>query len=71
VRGERRAMMRDYLDALTDERLAGETAPMPGPGWPREGQTFPVKECLLIVLNEEWWHRQFAARDLAALESRA
>ena len=40
LRRERRAMMRDYLDSLTDAQLAGETAPMPGPGWPRDGQTF-------------------------------
>jgi hypothetical protein len=25
---------------------------------------------VLIVLNEEWCHRQFAERDLAVLESR-
>jgi hypothetical protein len=39
-------------------------------GWPRP-RSYPVRECLLIVLNEEWCHRQFAERDLAALESRA
>jgi hypothetical protein len=27
-------------------------------------------ECLLIVLNEEWWHRMFAERDLARLAER-
>jgi hypothetical protein len=26
-----------------------------------------VRECLLIVLNEEWHHRLFAERDLDAL----
>ncbi len=31
---------------------------------------YPVRECLLIVLNEEWHHRQFAERDLAVLEAR-
>jgi len=30
-----------------------------------------VHECLLVVLNEEWQHRQFAERDLTVLESRA
>ena len=29
-----------------------------------------MKECLLIVLNEEWWHRQYAERDLTALDPR-
>jgi hypothetical protein len=70
LRSERRALVRDYLDSLTDEQLAEDTAPIVGPGWPREGETFPVKECLLIVLNEEWWHRQYAERDLTALETR-
>jgi hypothetical protein len=29
-----------------------------------------VRECLLVILNEEWEHRLYAERDLAALESR-
>jgi hypothetical protein len=29
-----------------------------------------VRECLLIVLNEEWEHRLYAERDLAVLEAR-
>jgi hypothetical protein len=37
------------------------------PGWPRL-EDFPLKECLLIVLNEEWEHRQYAERDLTALD---
>jgi hypothetical protein len=40
-----------------------------GPGWP-PAVSFPVKECLLIVLNEEWEHRRYAERDLAILEKR-
>jgi hypothetical protein len=28
-----------------------------------------VRECLSIVLNEEWHHRLYAERDLDALES--
>jgi hypothetical protein len=28
-----------------------------------------VRECLLIILNEEWEHRLYAERDLAALEA--
>jgi uncharacterized damage-inducible protein DinB len=62
------ALVRGVLEGLTDEQLAAETAPLVGPGWPPEGETFPVRECLLVVLNEEWWHRQFAERDLAVLE---
>lgn len=63
-------LMRGVVDDLTDERLDSETAPLVGPGWPDEGRTFPVRECLLVVLNEEWWHRRFAERDLAVLEER-
>jgi hypothetical protein len=29
-----------------------------------------VRECLLIILNEEWEHRLYAERDLDALEAR-
>jgi hypothetical protein len=37
------------------------------PGWPRM-EEIPVQSCLRIVLNEEWEHRLYAERDLAALE---
>jgi uncharacterized damage-inducible protein DinB len=70
LRREAMAMMRSVLDGLTDEQLDSRTEPLVGPGWPDEGETFPVRECLLIVLNEEWWHRMFAERDLAVIEGR-
>ena len=38
------------------------------PGWPRM-EDFPVKECLRIVLNEEWQHRLYAERDLDRVET--
>ncbi len=63
-------LVRRVVDDLTDDQLAGETEPLVGPGWPPEGETFPVSKCLLIVLNEEWHHRLFAERDLAVLEAR-
>ena len=28
-----------------------------------------VREVLDTILNEEWWHRQFAERDLDALDA--
>jgi hypothetical protein len=68
LRHQAMALVRGVVDDLTDEQLAAETAPLVGPGWPPEGETFPVRQCLLIVLNEEWWHRQYAERDLSALE---
>jgi uncharacterized damage-inducible protein DinB len=69
LRHDAMALVRRAVDDLTDERLAEETAPLVGQGWPPEGSTFPVRECLSIVLNEEWWHRRFAERDLAVLEA--
>jgi uncharacterized damage-inducible protein DinB len=71
LRADAMALMRRVVDGLTDEQLDSETKPLVGPGWPDEGATFPVRECLLIVLNEEWWHRMFAERDLAVLEERS
>jgi uncharacterized damage-inducible protein DinB len=70
LRSDRRATVRRFLEELTDEDLDRRTAPVSGPGYPEEGG-FEVRECLLIVLNEEWWHRQFAERDLDALQTRA
>jgi hypothetical protein len=70
VRRDRMATVRRYVDALTDAALDDRTEPVPGPGWPPP-QSFPVREPLLVVLNEEWWHRRFAERDLAVLESRS
>ena len=69
IRHRAMRLVRGVVDELTEERLAGRTPPLVGPGWPPEGETFPVSECLLIVLNEEWCHRQFAERDLAVLEA--
>jgi hypothetical protein len=51
---------------LTDDQLAGSTDPVSEPGWP-PSQSFPVREVLMTIVNEEWWHRQFAERDLATL----
>ena len=63
------ATVRTVVDRLTEETLAGHTEPVEAPGWP-PARSFPVRECLLIVLNEEWHHRQFAERDLNALARR-
>ena len=67
VRRERQAMVRQVIDALTDEQLTS-TVTRNEPGWP-QAEGFPLRECLLIVLNEEWEHRLYAERDLTALET--
>ncbi len=69
LRADRMATVRRVVDELTDERLAASTEPVDGAGWP-PAQSFPVRECLLTILNEEWEHRLYAERDLAVLEAR-
>jgi uncharacterized damage-inducible protein DinB len=69
LRRTRTDMVRDVLAGLTDESLAGHTTPVAGFEWPPPA-SFPVRECLLVVLNEEWEHRLYAERDLAVLETR-
>jgi hypothetical protein len=66
VRRERQALVRHVMESLTDERLASEVT-RTEPGWPQM-ESFPFKECLRIVLNEEWQHRLYAERDLTSLE---
>ena len=66
VRRERQTMVRDVMRSLTEEQLAAEVS-RSEPGWPRM-ECFPVKECLSIILNEEWEHRLYAERDLTTLE---
>ena len=66
VRRDRQAMVGRVLGSLTDGQLASEVT-RTEPGWPRM-ENFPVKECLRIVLNEEWEHRLYAERDLTLLE---
>jgi hypothetical protein len=69
MRRSRQATVREVLDGLTDELLDSDTKPVDAPGWP-PARSFPVRRCLLIILNEEWEHRRYAERDLAILESR-
>jgi len=66
LRRTRMSMVRDVLGDLTDESLAADTTPVEGPGWPPPA-SYPVRRCLLTVLNEEWEHRLYAERDLAVL----
>jgi DinB superfamily len=70
LRRGRMATVKEVIDGLTDESLDSHTRPVEGPGWP-ESRSYPIRECLLVVLNEEWEHRLYAERDLDALESRS
>jgi hypothetical protein len=66
LRRDRMATARAVIEGLTDESLNGHTEPVSAPGYP-EPISYPVRECLLCVLNEEWEHRLYAERDLDAL----
>jgi hypothetical protein len=68
LRRDRMTTVSTVVESLTDESLTAHTEPVDGVGWPPP-KSFSVRECLLIVLNEEWHHRLFAERDLDALET--
>lgn len=68
VRADRVALVRSYLDKVTQEELDLVRAPNHDPGWPPPAARTAV-DCLRVVLNEEWAHHQFAIRDLAIIES--
>lgn len=65
VRAERSARVRDYLSGATAEDLKIAVTPPP---WHPQRES--VLFCFRVVLHEEWWHHQYAIRDLADLERR-
>jgi hypothetical protein len=69
LRRDRMSTVRQVIDGLTDASLESRTEPVEGPGWPQP-HSYPVRECLLVILNEEWEHRLYAERDLSALDPR-
>ena len=68
LRRDRMATVRQVIEGLTAAALDGHTESVDAPGWPPP-QSFPVRKCLLIILNEEWEHRRYAERDLDAVEA--
>lgn len=70
LRRDRITTVRKVIEGLTVASLDSSTEPVEGPGWPRP-RSYPVRECLLIILNEEWEHRLYADRDLDVLEARS
>jgi hypothetical protein len=69
LRADRMAGVRSVMAELADERLLEMTEPVPPPGYPAS-DSYAVTRCLNAVLNEEWWHHQYAIRDLDVLEAR-
>lgn len=70
VRAGRVAAVRETFAALTPAELARVAVAPDTPGHPAPGTSRPVARCLHTILNEEWWHRRYAERDLDALVSR-
>ena len=67
VRDAQRVEFERWLSAVTPEQLSAP-APVPaGPGWPPYARGKSVLECVHVVLNEEWAHHGFCARDLSLL----
>jgi hypothetical protein len=69
LRSDRMSTVRQVIEHQTAASLDGRTEPVHGPGWPPP-RSFLVRECLLVILSEEWQHRLYAERDLDALEAR-
>ncbi|WP_323099497.1 DinB family protein [Intrasporangium sp. YIM S08009] len=70
LRHQRMATVREVVDGIDETGLDRMTTPVDAPGWPPPGRSFAVRDCLLVVLNEEYHHRLFAERDLTALTLR-
>lgn len=67
LRAARRATVQAVLDDLTDEGLRHEVAS--ATPFLADAEHLDVARCLTVVLTEEWEHRLYAERDLAALEA--
>jgi hypothetical protein len=69
LRQDRMATVRRVIAGLTEQSLEDQSEPVDGLGWPPP-HAYPLRECLIIVLSEEWEHRLYAERDLSYLETR-
>jgi hypothetical protein len=63
VRRERMSRVADIVEGIDGRELDRQVASP-------NGGTTTVKSCLHVVFREEWWHDQYANRDLAVLERR-
>jgi hypothetical protein len=68
LRAHRRATVRSVLDDMDDAGL-GRAVRSATP-FLADADGLTVAQCLEVVLNEEWEHRLYAERDLAALGTR-
>jgi hypothetical protein len=69
VRAENDAYLLGALDRLADDDLAKVHDAIVEPGYPSgDHSRRSIGDCLRGRFNEEWWHHQYAMRDLAVLE---
>lgn len=68
VREARAATVRAHLATLSEDDLRVRVGgPWDPPDLPIEHRA-RVIDCFRVIFREEWWHHQFATRDLAVLE---
>jgi hypothetical protein len=67
VRESRFALVTNLAASASPDELERVCPPNPVAGYPPDTQ-HRVLDCIWTVLDEEWWHHQFAIRDLATLE---
>jgi len=65
LRARRRATVWEVLDGLDDDGLSRHVSS--ATPFLTDVRALTVAQCLTVVLNEEWEHRLYAERDLAAL----
>jgi hypothetical protein len=68
ARTDRQAVVRNLLAGITEEELARRCDRNPAPGYPPDTEHVVV-DCIHIVIDEEWAHHRYAARDLDALDA--
>ena len=67
VRDENWAMIRATIDELDEATFQSTPTPLSTPGYPPATEERSIARCLRTIVNEEWWHHQYARRDLAVL----
>ena len=67
AREENFAMIRQTLDELDEDRFQSTPAPQQTPGYPPGTEERSIIRCFRSIVNEEWWHHQYATRDLDVL----
>ena len=67
VRADGFARVGTYLSTASDADLQTVASPPDSSGYPQTNH--PVIYCFRVVLHDEWWHHQYALRDLAVVET--